>query len=189
MPKDCVALGLENGRTGIAGSMLWAFLGSVRLDPYYACSGTSFCSWGHCESPTMRSVCVRLGNFFALQALEMAVPVGPTLEWTFEIALGFGASSESSLSEIPDLTFDIDDTFPTTATLLTWRNSIALFDDISSNIALDNVCARYPTQLAPRNRPSANPTLFLHCCPRVSKHPPFALHKLFTGALGKNRRG
>ena len=103
--------------------------------------------------------------------------------------LGFGASSESSLSEIPDLTFDIDDTFPTTATLLTWRNSIALFDDISSNIALDNVCARYPTQLAPRNRPSANPTLFLHCCPRVSKHPPFALHKLFTGALGKNRRG
>jgi Mus7/MMS22 family len=33
-----------------------------------------------------RSVCIRAANFLALQALDMALPVGPTLEWTSEIA-------------------------------------------------------------------------------------------------------
>lgn len=33
-----------------------------------------------------RSVCIRAANFLALQALDMALPVGPALEWTSEIA-------------------------------------------------------------------------------------------------------
>lgn len=33
-----------------------------------------------------RSVCIRAANFLALQALDMALPVGPTLEWTSDIA-------------------------------------------------------------------------------------------------------
>jgi hypothetical protein len=33
-----------------------------------------------------RSVCIRAANFLALQALDMALPVGPTLEWASEIA-------------------------------------------------------------------------------------------------------
>jgi len=33
-----------------------------------------------------RSVCIRAANFLALQALDIALPVGPPLEWTSEIA-------------------------------------------------------------------------------------------------------
>ena len=33
-----------------------------------------------------RSVCIRAANFLALQALDMALPVGPALDWTSEIA-------------------------------------------------------------------------------------------------------
>jgi hypothetical protein len=33
-----------------------------------------------------RSVCIRAANFLALQALDMALPVGPALEWASEIA-------------------------------------------------------------------------------------------------------
>jgi len=33
-----------------------------------------------------RSVCIRAANFLALQALDMALSVGPALEWTPEIA-------------------------------------------------------------------------------------------------------
>ena len=33
-----------------------------------------------------RSVCIRAANFLALQALDLALPVGPALEWTSEIA-------------------------------------------------------------------------------------------------------
>jgi hypothetical protein len=33
-----------------------------------------------------RSVCIRAANFLALQTLDMALPIGPALEWTSEIA-------------------------------------------------------------------------------------------------------
>jgi hypothetical protein len=33
-----------------------------------------------------RSVCIRAANFLALQALDMALPISPALEWTSEIA-------------------------------------------------------------------------------------------------------
>ena len=33
-----------------------------------------------------RSVCIRAANYFVLQALDMALPVGPALDWTSEMA-------------------------------------------------------------------------------------------------------
>lgn len=48
-----------------------------------------FFSWGRCGHALAvhGSVCIRAGNFLALQMLDMALPVGPVLEWAYKTAL------------------------------------------------------------------------------------------------------
>jgi hypothetical protein len=47
--------------------------------------GRRYVDFGRSVAAT-RSVCIRAANFLALQTLDMALPVGPPLEWTSEIA-------------------------------------------------------------------------------------------------------
>ena len=134
----------------------------MRPDPYYACSGTSFFFF---FLGPLRVCDHALGVCMLWKFSRFAVPVGPTLEWTFEIALGCGASSESSLSEIPELTFDIDDTFPTTVTLLTWwdsRQSSLLCSTTSAQTSHSTMCALVTPPNWPRgtDRPPILPCPF-----------------------------
>jgi Mus7/MMS22 family len=57
-----------------------------------------------------RSVCIRAANFLALQALDMALPVSPALEWTSEIAqtliTGFRAVAVAVATAAPSASTD-----------------------------------------------------------------------------------
>jgi hypothetical protein len=108
------------------------------------------------------------------EALSCLCSLHSPIGWrqVFKIALN---RCGSSLSEIPELPFDIDNTFPTTVMLLIWQNSRQLF---SSNIDLDNVCACHPAQLAPENILSTDPTPVPSLLPSRQPSPSFALHNL-----------